>query len=213
MQRVVLDTCVPFPNYLRDTMLCLAEAELYEPLWSTDILDELTRNVGERVGAPKAEGIVEAMAGTFPDSLVSGYEALIPAMVNDPKDRHVLAAAVRGQAHALVTLNVKDFPADASDPYEIEVMRPDDFLLDMLDLAPVEMNSVLREQVGSPGGSPATCMGCWTGWTREALRSSPPNSGAVSDPFPLHGPGAPHAPGRTPRRSGGRSDQLPKRDP
>ncbi|MCX4395084.1 hypothetical protein [Streptomyces sp. NBC_01767] len=73
MQRVVLDTCV------------LAEAELYEPLWSTDILDELTRNVGERIGALKAKGIVEAMAGTFPDSLVSGYEALIPAMANDPR--------------------------------------------------------------------------------------------------------------------------------
>ncbi|GGT46284.1 PIN domain-containing protein [Streptomyces atratus] len=149
MQRVVLDTCVLFPNYLRDTLLRLAEVELYEPLWSTDILDELTRNVGERIGALKAKGIVEAMAGTFPDSLVSGYEALIPAMANDPKDRHVLAAAVRGQAHAVVTLNVTDFPAEASDPYEIEVMRPDDFLLDMLDLAPVEMNSVLRAQVGS----------------------------------------------------------------
>ncbi|MEU4504036.1 PIN domain-containing protein [Streptomyces sp. NPDC024089] len=149
MQRVVLDTCVLFPNYLRDTLLRLAEAELYEPLWSTDILDELTRNVGERIGALKAKGIVEAMAGTFPDSLVSGHEVLIPAMANDPKDRHVPAAAVRGQAQAVVTLNVKDFPAEASDPYEIEVMRPDDFLLDMLDLAPVEMNSVLRAQAGS----------------------------------------------------------------
>ncbi|MES9509713.1 hypothetical protein ABWJ92_25400 [Streptomyces sp. NPDC000609] len=69
-------------------------------------------------------------------------------MANDPKDRHVLAA-VRGQAHAVVTLNVKDFPPEASDPYEIEVMRPDDVLLDMLDLAPVETGSVLRAQVDS----------------------------------------------------------------
>lgn len=29
MQRVVLDTCVLFPNYLRDTLLRMAEAELY----------------------------------------------------------------------------------------------------------------------------------------------------------------------------------------
>lgn len=147
MQRVVLDTCVLFPNYLRDTLLRLAEAELYEPLWSPDILDELTKNVAERIGDVKAKGIVDAMAGTFPDSLVSGYGALIPAMANDPKDRHVMAAAVRGHAHAVVTLNVKDFPSEASDPYEIEVLRPDDFLLDLLDLAPVEVNSVLRAQV------------------------------------------------------------------
>ncbi|MET8925556.1 PIN domain-containing protein [Streptomyces sp. NPDC004623] len=149
MQRVVLDTCVLFPNYLRDTLLRLAEAELYEPLWSPDILAELTKNVGERIGADKAKKLVDAMADTFRESLVTGYAALVLAMTNDPKDRHVLAAAVRGQAHALVTLNVKDFPAEAADPYDIEVLPPDDFLLDLLDLAPVEVTSVLRAQAGS----------------------------------------------------------------
>lgn len=36
------------------------------------------------------------MAGAFPESLVTGYAALLYAMANDPKDRHVLAAAVVG---------------------------------------------------------------------------------------------------------------------
>ncbi|MFE3428638.1 PIN domain-containing protein [Streptomyces sp. NPDC059171] len=110
MQRVLLDTCVLYPNYLRDTLLRLAEAELYEPLWSADILDELTRNVAERIGGQRAKGLVDVMAGAFPESLVSGYAALIPAMTNDPKDRHVLAAAIGGHAHAVVTLNLRDFP-------------------------------------------------------------------------------------------------------
>ncbi|MFC9031811.1 PIN domain-containing protein [Streptomyces arboris] len=149
MQRVVLDTCVLYPNYLRDTLLRLAEAELYEPLWSADILDELTRNVAERIGPLKAKGLVDAMAGAFPESLVTGYAALLSAMTNDPKDRHVLAAAIGGQAHAVVTLNLKDFPAAASAPYGIEVLHPDEFLLDMLDLAPVEVNAVLRTQLSS----------------------------------------------------------------
>ncbi|MET9771258.1 PIN domain-containing protein [Streptomyces sp. NPDC006415] len=149
MQRVVLDTCVLYPNYLRDTLLRLAEAELYEPLWSADILDELTRNVAERIGDQRAKGLVEAMTGAFPESLVSGYTALIPAMTNDPKDRHVLAAAIGGHAHAVVTLNLKDFPAAASEPYGIEVLHPDEFLLDMLDLAPVEVGLVLGTQVDS----------------------------------------------------------------
>ncbi|MER7749787.1 PIN domain-containing protein [Streptomyces bacillaris] len=147
MQRVVLDTCVLYPNYLRDTLLRLAEAELYEPLWSADILNELTRNVAERIGPLKAKGLVDAMAGAFPESLVSGYAALLPAMANDPKDRHVLAAAIGGNAHAVVTLNLKEFPAEASAPYGIEILHPDEFLLDMLDLAPVEMNAVLRTQL------------------------------------------------------------------
>jgi hypothetical protein len=36
------------------------------------------------------------MNEAFPDSQVTGYEALIVQMTNHPKDRHVLAAAVRG---------------------------------------------------------------------------------------------------------------------
>ncbi len=35
----------------------------------------------------------------------------------------------------LVTFNLKDFPPDESvDPFDLEVVHPDDFLLDQLDL-------------------------------------------------------------------------------
>ncbi|MEV7526765.1 PIN domain-containing protein [Streptomyces sp. NPDC091371] len=128
MQRVVLDTCVLYPNYLRDTLLRLAEAEVYEPLWSGGILEELRRNIAERTDELTAKRLVDVMGSAFPDSSVTGYESLIPAMRNDPKDRHVLAAAVRGHAHALVTLNLRDFPSEAVGPYEIDVLSPDDFL-------------------------------------------------------------------------------------
>lgn len=146
MQRVVLDTCVLFPNYLRDTLLRLAEVELYEPLWSADILEELRRNIARKVNEATAKRLVAVMAEAFPDSAVTGYDALVPDMRNDHKDRHVLAAAVRGEAHAVVTLNVRDFPDEAAGPYEVEVLCPDDFLLDLLDLAPAEVLAVLRRQ-------------------------------------------------------------------
>ncbi|WP_405389486.1 PIN domain-containing protein [Streptomyces sp. NBC_01102] len=77
---MVLDTCVLFPNYLRDTLLRLAEAELYEPLWSADILEELRRNISARLDPARAKQLVEAMAGAFPGSAVAGYAALVPAM-------------------------------------------------------------------------------------------------------------------------------------
>ncbi|MFB7517572.1 putative toxin-antitoxin system toxin component, PIN family [Streptomyces sp. NPDC056144] len=149
MQRVVLDTCVLYPNYLRDTLLRLTEAELYEPLWSADILEELRRNIAERIGEGKAKRLVESLERTFPDSSVTEYASLIPVMGNEPKDRHVLAAAVRGQAQAVVTVNLRDFPQAAADPYDIEILHPDDFLLDILDLAPVMVLAVLRRQVAS----------------------------------------------------------------
>jgi PIN domain len=42
---VVLDSCVLYPMYLRDTLLCAAEAGLYRPHWSEEILDGAFRNL------------------------------------------------------------------------------------------------------------------------------------------------------------------------
>lgn len=43
-----LDTRVLYPAYLCDTLLRLAEAEAYRPLWSAEVLTELRRNLIER---------------------------------------------------------------------------------------------------------------------------------------------------------------------
>lgn len=48
---VVLDTNVLYSPTLRDTVLRLAEASLFTPLWSPHILDEV-RAVLTRVGVP-----------------------------------------------------------------------------------------------------------------------------------------------------------------
>lgn len=50
----------------------------------------------------QAERRIVAMESAFEDSSVTGYECLEGAMTNDPKDRHVLAAAVRCGAHAII---------------------------------------------------------------------------------------------------------------
>jgi len=76
------------------------------------------------------------MRDSFPDAMVDGYQTLIDGMECDAKDRHVLAAAVRANAELLVTFNLRDFPAASTDAYEIEVVGPDEFLLDQLDLFP-----------------------------------------------------------------------------
>jgi len=68
------------------------------------------------------------MRASFPDSIIKNYEHLIPEMVNHPKDRHVLAAAVQCEADYLVTLNLKDFPAAAVEQYPLRVVGPAAFL-------------------------------------------------------------------------------------
>lgn len=133
---VLLDTCVLYPVWIRDVLLSLAQAELYEPLWSPQIMDELTENLGKLRPPPDAARLVAQMTQHFPDAMITGYDHLIPTMTCDPKDRHVLAAAVHARAQALVTSNLSDFPEASAEPYGIEVLHPDTFCLDLLDLAP-----------------------------------------------------------------------------
>ena len=63
------------------------------------------------------------------NSMVEGHETLIDGLeLPDPDDRHVLAAAIHAGADAIVTFNLRDFPADAVDRYNLEVLHPDDFI-------------------------------------------------------------------------------------
>lgn len=94
---------VPYP--LVSILLTAAEGELFEPRWSDQILDEVERTLTGKLGLdPSRAGhrLAQMRAG-FPESSVHGYEDLVPEMTCDPKDRHVLAAAVAVGADLLVT--------------------------------------------------------------------------------------------------------------
>lgn len=126
MFSVVLDACVFYPANL-DTLLRMAAAEMYRPLRTATILDELLANLPETMAPAARQALRDAMVESFPDADVIGHEALVPSMTNDPKDRHVLAAAVRASASASATFNLDDFP-NSSTPYDLEVLHPDEFL-------------------------------------------------------------------------------------
>lgn len=141
-----LDTNVLYGAYLNDVFLSLAERGLFRPLWSEEILEELSRNLaanGEH--ALLVDKRVNTMREHFPDAMVTGYDSLVEGLTCDPKDRHVLAAAIRANAEVLVTFNLKDFPPTSVEPFDIEVVHPDLFLLDQLDLYPGPTVSVLRQ--------------------------------------------------------------------
>lgn len=145
----VLDANVLYPFSLRDTLLRLAELELYTPLWSDRILDEMRRNLVEhRITDEQAARIEQAMRAAFEDAEVDRAEIdrLEPAMTNDVKDRHVLAAAVAADSELVVTFNLDDFPTEACEPVGVEAVHPDDFLLDLHDLAPDAVRAALDQQ-------------------------------------------------------------------
>lgn len=154
---VVLDTCVLYPAHLRDAILRLAERGLYRALWSADIVEELRRNLVELDIDPLVVGrLLGQMALAFPNAEVSGYESLLDGLTCDPKDRHVLAAAVRADAGAIVTFNISDFPDASIQPFDVEVIHPDAFLLDQLDLAPVAVVDELTRQAEANRRAPRT---------------------------------------------------------
>ena len=127
----VLDTCVLAPMPLCDTVLRLAEdPAFYIPKWSAGIMRELSSTL-QRMGytPAQADRRIAAMEAAFEDARVTGYEYLVQAMTNHAKDRHILAAAVRCRAHAIVTQNVKHFPPETAKPYDLEILTPDDFLV------------------------------------------------------------------------------------
>ena len=85
------------------------------------------------------------MDQTVPGCLVTGYESLVSALnLPDPDDCHLLAAAIHCQAQAIVTFNLKDFPKATLEPFEVEAIHPDDFVIDTINLNAPRVASAIR---------------------------------------------------------------------
>ena len=144
---VVLDACVLVPIALADTLLRVAETGLYRPLWSDRILAEAQTAIEEIHPGVDVTKRFTDMREAFDDALVTGWEELEPGIVlPDEDDRHVVAAAMRAGAQAIVTANVSDYPASTLGPLGLEAVHPDTFLLDQLDLSPPTVLQVIRDQ-------------------------------------------------------------------
>jgi predicted nucleic acid-binding protein len=146
--KVVVDANVLYPFTLRDTILRAASKDLFQIYWSAQILDEFTRNLvaSSRMTEEQSAHLRAMMGKSFPESSVTGYESLIAAMPNDPKDRHVAAVAVKVGAQVIVTMNLRDF---STLPENVEAHSPDQFLSDLFDLYPDILIGVLRAQAAA----------------------------------------------------------------
>jgi len=135
---VLYDACVLYPAPLRDLLMQLATADLFRAKWTDAIHGEWMRNVLRARPDIKPEQLDRTrrlMDRAIMDCLVTGYEYLIPSIVlPDEKDRHIAAAAIHARADAIVTYNVKDFPADALAKFNLEAIHPDDFINYQIDL-------------------------------------------------------------------------------
>jgi hypothetical protein len=147
--QAVLDACVLVNAALRDTLLRLAEPpHLFLPRWSNDIMTETKRTMERKLGYSReqTQHFEHELRTYFEDAWVDGYEPLVPAMANHPKDRHVLAAAVKTGAQTIVTFNLKDFQKGALAPWDVQAQHPDAFLIDQYHLDPKLVVAKLEQQ-------------------------------------------------------------------
>lgn len=138
-----IDACTLVSVWRRNLLLTLAEAEFFRVRWSEKVLEETERAIirlmDERSIADsraRAAQSVASMRAAFPEALVEDF-GLFEATtygLPDRNDEHVLAAAIKTQAQALVTENLSDFPASVLAPLAIEARSADDFIADTIAL-------------------------------------------------------------------------------
>ena len=147
--KCVLDTNVIYPIEIRDLLFWFAYYDLFTPKWSEHIFDEwkdvmARKDVSEEEANKRAKRANDA----FPDALVNNYSGLISSLeLPDPKDRHVLAAAIKTNANVIVTNNIKDFPKDYLASFGLTAKTADDFLTDIIVLNPDQAVKAFRELV------------------------------------------------------------------
>lgn len=159
---VVYDANVLYPSVLRDVLIRLAQTGLVHARWTETILDEMLRNLAADrpdIPADKLARLRELMNRAVPDCLVTGYDALVPALtLPDEDDRHVLAAAIRAGVQVIVTANLRDFPESELAQFGIEAMHPDEFVMELFTFDGARLHQAISATAAAwrnPPGTPA----------------------------------------------------------
>lgn len=134
----VLDANVLYPAPLRDLLMRLAVTDIFAARWSNRIHEEWIRNLLKNrtdITREQLERTKALMNKSVRDCVVENYEQFEEQLLlPDKNDHHVLAAAIKCNAHAIVTFNLKDFPSSELSRYDIEAISPDEFIQNQLDL-------------------------------------------------------------------------------
>ena len=144
---VLYDANVLYPFSLRDILIQLACEDMFKARWTEQINEEWSSNLiknNHNISQEATKNTISKMNQAVPDSLITNFESLINSIhLPDPKDRHVLAAAIKGQAQVIVTYNIKDFPPEELKKYSIEAQTPDEFLSDLINLSPDKVFQII----------------------------------------------------------------------
>jgi predicted nucleic acid-binding protein len=144
--RILLDACVLYPTIMREVLLGAAKAGAFEPVWSARILEEW-RRAAARYGSEHAQvaGVEIALVrANWPQAEVTGANE-DGLWLPDENDVHVLAAAIKSEAKAIITLNLKDFPTRILSKHGLLRRDPDGFLMEFADENRVAVQKIAND--------------------------------------------------------------------
>ncbi len=148
-QKAVLDANVLYDGFLRDLLLSIFAAKMYEAKWTEKITEEWVGHLLENrstVSEEKIRRTVFKMNAILPSPLVANYEQYIDQVtIPDKDDRHVVAAAMACGAQKIVTWNLADFPNNILKVFGIVAESPDKFIFDILIESPLAVVTIFKE--------------------------------------------------------------------
>lgn len=149
---VLADANILYSRTLRDYFLYAADAGAIEIHWSQQILDEMSRNLRQKLDLSEADTtrlqllmndyIEYALVDVGPEEL-----AAAEGVEMDPADRHVLAAALSADADILLTDNTRHFPREWMTHHDIELLTAGELLVRLVEQFPDKMRVVHETSV------------------------------------------------------------------
>lgn len=140
-QRLFLDANVWFAAAASRTgasayVLTLCKQQVAQVVSSRLVLLEAERNIQAKLGSEALLQFYQDLSGLDVDigAAPTAREIAAQAMIIRAKDAHVIASALKGAVHALLTLDRRDFfvPSVLEAGLPFEVMTPGDFLRRLL---------------------------------------------------------------------------------
>lgn len=155
--RIYIDANVFMSSWTLDPILSTADAGLFEPAWSKEVLMEYKHAAAECGRERTAQKIIADASRQYPSACITGWEHRVEGIgLPDPDDRHVVAAALEGSCDLIVTFNVRDFPRKEMRELGLEIVHPDELLVGFAEDEPESMLEVMRDLVNEKERPPRT---------------------------------------------------------